>query len=348
MDIFTKDGWLNVPELIKVGMPFIFCTGARGVGKTYGTLDYFRGIESQYIYMRRTMTELDVIIDNEALNPFAQLNADQNINIGFVRNSKYTALITNREKGENDKLIPCGRPLGLAMALSAVAKMRGFSGIDYDCLFYDEFIPESHVQKIRNESDAFLNAYETINRNRELFGRKPLQVICMSNSNKLDNALYFGLNLVSKVDEMKRKHKTTSIIRSRGILLVNIEKSPISERKRNTALYRLSEGTSFAEMALDNVYIGEDDATPVVHHNLQEFTPWVAIGELCIYRHKSKMLYYVTTHVSGSPPTYTSAETDCKRFRNAYGIIWSHHMARRVDYDSRICEILLRHYLGIK
>ena len=39
-NIYTQEGWLDVPKIVEKPYPFIFCTGARGVGKTYGALKY--------------------------------------------------------------------------------------------------------------------------------------------------------------------------------------------------------------------------------------------------------------------------------------------------------------------
>lgn len=344
MIIYTNEGWLDVPLLVRQGMPFIFITGARGTGKTYGSFSYCIEENIKFIFMRRTMGEIEVLWANELLNPFKDYNADHGTNIGIIKKTKYTGVIVEREADQNGKLVQKGPILGLAVALSTFANLRGFSGSDYDLLFYDEFIPERHVRPIKDEHMAFMNVYETINRNRELQGRKPLQCICASNSNRLDNDMYMGLGLVAKVDRMKREGQLVSIMPKRGIMLVNMEHSPISEQKRNTALYRMSAGTGFDRMALNNEYIGEEETGTIKSVPIKEYTPIASIGEITIYRHKSKHCYYVTTHKSGSPPTFGIGDSERARFRKSFGWLWREYIDDLCIFESRICEILLTKY----
>ena len=344
INIYTTEGWLDVPLLIRQGMPFIFITGARATGKTYGTFSYCIENEIPFIFMRRSMSEIEVLWSNEMLNPFKDYNDDHGTNIGIIKKTKYTGIIAEREPDQNGKLIQKGASLGLAVALSTFANLRGFSGSEYELLFYDEFIPERHVRTIKDEHMAFMNVYETINRNRELLGRKPLQCVCASNSNRLDNDMYMGLGLVSKVDKMKREGQMVSIMPKRGILLVNMEQSPISEQKRDTALYKMSAGTGFERMALDNQYIGEEETGRIKPVPIKEYSPICGIGEITIYRHKSKHQFYVTTHRSGSPPVFGIGDSERARFRKNYGWIWREYISNSCIFESRICEILLTKY----
>lgn len=345
MNIYTEAGWLDVPLLIRQGMPFIFVTGARGTGKTYGAFSYVIEERIPFIFMRRTLSEIEVLWSNEMLNPFMDYNRDHGTNIGIIKKTKYTGIICEREEDKNGKLIQSGPALGLAAALSTFANLRGFSGSQYEFLFYDEFIPEKHVRSLKDEHMAFMNVYETVNRNRELTGRKPLQCFCASNSNRLDNDIYMGLQLVSKVDAMKRKGQLVSVMAKRGILLVNMEKSPISQRKETTALYRMAAGTGFDAMALRNEYIGEEETGKIKSRPLGEYNPICAVGEICIYRHKSKREYYITTHFSGSPPTFGVGDAERLRFRKAFGWIWREYIEDLCIFESRICEILLTKYI---
>lgn len=343
MNIYNEEGWLDVPKIMGMGMPFVFCTGARGTGKTYGALEY--GLDGgPFIYMRRTQGEVDILCSNEMLNPFLPLNRNTGRNIGFKKVSKYTAAIYERQEEEDGTLSIVGPPLGMCCALSTFANLRGFNGSQFDFLIYDEFIPESHVRPLRDEHLAFMNAYETINRNRELEGRSALRCFCASNSNRLDNALYMGLGLVSKVDRMKRDGQILSVLGKRGIILLNMEQSPISERKRNTALYRMAAGTGFEKMALDNVYVGEDARINIGSKPLREYNAICAVGELCIYRHKSRSEYYVSEHTSGTPPTFATTAAELERFRRSFSWLWSAYLERKVFFESRICEILLTKY----
>lgn len=344
MDIYKTSGYLDIPLLFKQGMPFIFATGARGTGKTYGVFEYSIENALQFIYMRRTMAEVEVLWKDESLNPFLPFNRNTGHNIGIVRRSKYTGIITERELNSDGTMTPTGQPLGLVVALSTFANLRGFNGLQYKLLFYDEFIPELHVRPIREEHMAFMNVYETVNRNRELEGEPPLLCFCASNANRLDNPLYLGLGLVSKVDRMKREKQLVSVLAKRGILLVNMENSPISKLKEDTALYRMAAGTGFDRMALHNQYIGEEEQGAIGSRPLKEYTPLCAVGEICIYKHKSRRNYYISLHVSGTPPVFGVGDAERKRFRKSFGWLWAAYLDNLIYFESRICEILLTKY----
>ena len=75
-NIYTPEGWLDVPKIVAKPYPFIFCTGARGVGKTYGALKYVIENGIPFIYLRRTLTETEFLAANESNTPFARLNED--------------------------------------------------------------------------------------------------------------------------------------------------------------------------------------------------------------------------------------------------------------------------------
>ena len=344
MKLYLDNGYLNIPGIIATGCPFIFCWGGRATGKTYGALK--EAVESgvKFGLMRRTQTQLDLISKPE-FSPFKPLNNDLGWNIGIVPLSKYNGGIYEMEMLEG-KQAPKGSPIGYTFALSTIANIRGFDGSDIDLLIYDEFIPEPHARPIKEEHEAFLNAYETINRNRELQGRKPLQVLCLANANTLANPLFIGLNLVTKAERMNRAGQEYSIDVKRGIVLVNLCKSTISEQKKDTALYRLAGGTAFAKMALANDFAGEEDRGKIGSKPLKEYRPIVAIGEICIYRHKSADIYYCSSHVSGSPQTFGVGETERARFRRLYSWVWFAYLDNKIEFEERICEILLTKYFS--
>lgn len=340
MNIYLPSGYLDIEAILNQHMTFNFITGARGTGKTYGTLKYLVEHKISFIMLRRTANEMELMYAAEKMNPFNKLNKDMGWNYGVFKASKYTALVYDREKNGDGKFVPKGEPIGLVLALSTVANIRGFDGSEFDFIFYDEFIPEAHVRAIKNEDQAFLNCYETINRNRELEGKPPVTCLCASNSNRLDNAIYQGLGFITKVDEMKQKKQMVSIMPKRSTILVNMEDSPISEQKRNTALYKLTAGSEFEKMALDNEYLGEENRGTIISKNLREYKPLVTVGDITVYEHKSKTEFYVSTHRMGTPPTLSMSKTDKKRLHQDFGYVYFNYLRRNVIFESRLCEIL--------
>lgn len=337
MKLYQDSGYVNIRGIIELGLPFNFVVGGRGTGKTYTALKTVKDDGIQFFFMRRTQAQAD-LINKPEFSPFKALNNDEGWNVTTRPISKYNAAFYNITEEQ-----PEGLPIGYTGALSTMSNVRGFDAQDVELLIYDEFIPERHERPIKNEGSALLNAYETINRNRELKGRKPLQLLCLANANDLSNPIFMELGLVRKAEQMKKRGAEYSIDRKRGIGIFMLSESPISSRKRNTALYKLTRGSEFEKMSIDNDFAGRDYSSVVVRP-LIEYKPIVAIGEICIYSHKNNGKLYVSTHKIGSPPTYSSGEADRARFQRVYFWIWTEYMQNNVEFEEILCEILLTKY----
>lgn len=327
MGIYLENGYLNIEQILSYGVPFNFIVGGRGTGKTYGTLKTAYIENKRFILMRRTQAQCD-LINKPEFNPFKALNNDTGSNAVVKSISKYNAKIV--EETEEDE-----RLLGYTCALSTIANMRGFDASDVELLIYDEFIPEKHERAIKNEGSAFLNAYETINRNREIKGEKPLQVLCLANAFNIANPIFLELGLVGRCEKMKNSGQEIFIDKERGVCVVLLQKSKISKAKADTALYRLSSG-SYADMALSNdfVYNNSDNIKSMA---LKEFKLLCTVGEISIYKHKSKRLFYVSEHRTGTAPIYKSDEVNLQRYRKNHGVaLYGAYMRNNI-----ICESLL-------
>lgn len=336
MSLFLDNGFVNMPRLLASRLPFIFVVGGRGTGKTYGALEYVRKQAldgKKFIYMRRTQDQVDKISQDD-FSPFKSVD-------------ELTGTITTVQKmaGKTFSFIdaPSDKTLGYCFALSTFAKMRGFDASDVSTLVFDEFIPEKHERQIKNEAEAFFNAVETINRNRELTGGEPLQCVLLSNANNMGNPLFLELGLVSRATKMLSKGVDTYRDEKRGLMLVIIQNSPISEAKKQTALYKLTAGSSFQKMAIDNDF--DEQCSNLRHAPLKELRPLVGVGEITIYTHKSENWLYVSTHRTGSPLTFGSSVAELNRFRLQYMWVWEAYMMRRVYFEEYLCELLLSKYL---
>lgn len=343
MNLYDENGFLNFRAIKKLGLPFNFIVGGRGTGKTYSGLKTTVEDGDTFLFMRRTQSQAD-LINKPEFSPFKALNRDTGWFIGSKQITKYNSGFYHMEQNaETGKFDPVGLPIGYTCALSTISNMRGFDASDCTVMIYDEFIPEKHERPLKHEATAFFNAYETVNRNRELVGRKPLQVFGLANSNDIANPIFIELGLVKKCENMVKRGKEFSIDRERGIGLFLLTESPISEQKRNTALYRLTMDNEFSKMAIENSFLTE--TKNVVSRNLIEYRPVVSVGEICIYTHKNNAKLYVSTHTSGSPTKFGAGETELDRFRRAYSWIWFEYMANNVDFEEILCEILLTKYL---
>lgn len=334
-NLYQTGGWVNPVPLLDCDSTFIFGYGARGIGKTYGLLTELRkralNGQGKFILLRRQQTQAD-FVSKQDFSPFKPIDSDNGFFTEVKRLDKFTSAFY-----VDDEVI------GYVMALSTVTNIRGFDGSDVETLFYDEFIPEKHARPIKNESDALWNAYETINRNRELFGRKPLKLIGMSNANDISNEIFLSLGVVDKIDRMKRKGQNVYINNEKSLAIVDYQGAEISDKKKQTALYKLTEGSDFQKMAIENEFLNEFSSEYRVIP-LQECVPLVIVGEICIYTHKSLGKFYVSMHTTGTAPEFGSGNTERQRFKNSYFYLWQAYLTRRIIFESRLAEILFVRY----
>ena len=341
--IYLDSGYLNIHELLSRSLPFNFAVGGRGTGKTYGSLVECLEEKRTFLFIRRTQAQADIVTRPE-FSPFKRICEDRNLNISCSPVTKYNSAFYYFKVNEDGKQIPDGKPIGYSAALSTFSNIRGFDASDVDLMIFDEFIPERHERPIKNEFEALMNCYETVNRNRELQGKKPVQLLCLANANDVANPVFIGFNLVKKATDMLEKGREVYQDNHRGICLYMLQKSPISEEKRNTVLYRATEGTRFSEMALDNKF-SFNDMGNVGSRPIKEFVPVCAISKICVYRHKSDGTYYVSMHKAGSPPQYSDSEADIQRFRRMYGWLWEAYMQQKITFEEYLCENILTKYI---
>ena len=335
MKVYDSNGYVNIRGILAQGYPFNFLVGGRGTGKTYTTLMVARDDGKKFMLMRRTQAQADLISKPE-FSVFKPLNEDRGWDVRVRRISKYNSMFYEMD-GDTEKAI------GYTCALSTLSNMRGFDASDLSMLIYDEFIPERHERTMKNEADALFNAYETMNRNRELKGGTPMQLICLANSNDITNPVFESLRLIRIVDTMQKKGREQWTDDKRGMQVVLLNRSPVSKRKADTALYNLTEGTAFSEMALSNDFNVEREH--IRPRPLQEYAPLCMIGEACIYKHKSDGRLYVTTHLSGVfNEVYGTSETDILHYQVTHRSHWELYISNRIDFEDVLAEKLFVKY----
>lgn len=355
-ELFDQNGFLNIPYIRKYQeekyLPFCWIWGGRGIGKTYGVLkdSLQRNDETgeKFIMLRRTKTQTD-LITNDKFMPFKTLNNDLGRCVYPMSVGSGMYGFFNCVKNEKGKLEKDGEEIGLAAAVSTSGNIRGYDGFDIDFVFYDEFIPTRAERPIKGEAELLFNALETIGRNRELLGKKPLTFMGLSNSNNVDNPYFLELNIVNLAIKMtggseNRVHED----RQRGLLLIAVNDSPISKRKKKTSLYQLAgEKSDFAKMALDNDFV--DISTKSVKSlDLRHYNPVVTIGGITIYKPKNQRgKWYVSEHCKGSPARFSTAEIDRERFRRKYTILYDLYIKNNILFENHLTEYLFTVYLSI-
>lgn len=341
-DLYDDHGYVNFRAIRDLPYPFVICIGGRGTGKTYGALRCCIEDGQFFGWLRRTQTQLDLISKPE-FSPIKPVCRDLGWKIRPATIGKGISGYYRYEEVDG-KAICTGPALGINLALSTVANVRGFDASDLDILIYDEAIPELGERPLKNEHEKLLNCYETMNRNRELDGGEPLKFIALANPNRMTAPILEGLRLVGILDRMTAKGQELWTDDRRGLALLRLQDSPISRAKSDTALYRLEQG-SYADMAISNQFAYEDRGR-IGSIPLAELLPVVTVGELTVYRHKSrKGLYYCTGHRAGDPPRYGTGDREVRQLLRAFPWLPEVAAGDHMVYDCYETQTLLTSYI---
>ena len=334
-NLYTSEGWINAAQIVESPCPFVLAIGGRGIGKTYGVLLelYRRGIP--FIYMRRTQSQLDAVTI-PALNPFNQINTDNGYNVIAEKMGKYTVGFYNGDTDAEGKTHATGEPFAIGIALSTFASIRGMSAERFEVLLFDEIIPERHEKAFKEEELAFANALESLNRNRELTGREPLKVIMLSNSNTLNSKIISALGCMDELERMTKRGIDYKVFRD-DLAIFRYMDSPVSARKKNTALYRMIQNKDFQGMALDNDFSAADFEF-VQQKPLSEYNMIVSVGNCTICKHKHNGEYYV---IAGKKAQikYTLLPLERKAFQKQYFYVWGAVLRKKVYFQSGTVKI---------
>lgn len=77
--LYTDEGWPNFSEkdgILSTGASIIFIWGGRGTGKTYGALKHVHQTEEEFLYLRRTPQQAELICASPSMWPWSPLNDD--------------------------------------------------------------------------------------------------------------------------------------------------------------------------------------------------------------------------------------------------------------------------------
>lgn len=332
--LYVNDGWVNWDYIMQQPESIISVVGARGTGKTYGCFRWLVQNQQRFIYLRRLKSQLEEC-KKDAGNPFKKLNNDLGIDIKPYSNGG-TVLFNHDEKG--------GLNVAVGVALSVVANLRGVDYSDYNYIVFDEFISSDGERPIKNEFQAFLNFYETVNRNRELEGKPAVKCIMLGNANRIANPYFTGWHCMRRVLNMIRGKQFVWRSDDRTRMIILLLESPISQRKQSTVLYR-NANADFIEMALDNAF--RTDETTIKSEPLKEFNHVVSVGEIGIYVHKSERRYYVSATTCKNP-YYDAFGIGLKMFQQDYYMLRVYYMVNKnVTFETFECELIFREMFGL-
>lgn len=300
--------------------------GGRGIGKTYSALSFVLEKQKPFIYLRNTDVQLKECITGFG-NPFKRLNMDTGSDI-FFKSEKSHSLIYDGSRED-------GQPIGYGLALSTFENLRGVDLSDVVYVIFDEFIEKRSLTF--RQFDCFISFYETVNRNRELLGEKPLCCILLSNSQRLSNPILAGYGIIPTIENMIRTGQKE--YRKPGMYL-SLPSSAVSDLKKNTANYTLINGTKIADEALNNAF-AFDSFYGIKRRNLNEYIPVVQIDDIYIYKHKTTGRLYACMSQAQNIPVFTSRDNKTA-FLRAFGRkLFDAASKGFIDYSDFVTKTLL-------
>ena len=250
-NLYLPEGWLNFEYIDSRPAWMIIILGKRQIGKTYGCLELMLKKNYYHILLRRTTAELDTISASPDLNPYKVY--EPSYHVGLFKQAKKLCRICDYILDEEGRAEPSDQR-GIATSLAEIAHIRGFNGSAFTDLVLDEAVPEKGVVTRRTEGEAFLNAYVTINGNRELKGDKPLRAWLLANTNRIDSPILESINVIDDILYMRRKGKE-ELLTDRGVYIIQPESMEISQLREETALMKqISRKSDFYGMAMENEF----------------------------------------------------------------------------------------------
>ncbi len=339
---YLDNGFLDIPEVERYAdkhdVNYILIIGKRQVGKTYGVLKLMLDTNKTFVLMRRTAKELGLIAKGFN-SPFEAIDGyERRVTLSGSADDTTMQMTLLDNSDPDDKH---SHNIGLAVALSTVASIRGFNGKPYTDLVYDECIPESHVYKIPREDEAFNNAYMTINGNRELLGMRALRCWLLANSNRLDCAILKALNLTDVVEKMSVNGEEFRLLKERGILIFMPTSKEITDKHKQSAIFRaIGTDNSFAKMALDNEF-SHNDFTDVGREEFNQYKLLcnIDIGlceGLALMKHKSRPKLYVCEqyYFGNDVPTYNGQEYGRNKFIKDYPNVRAYYLRGKMKFQN--------------
>ena len=214
-----------------------------------------------------------------------------------------------------------------------------------DIVLFDEYIAMSGEKPIPQEATKFYDLLETVNRNRELEGRPPVKVFMLGNANKLMNPYFLHWHFMRTALKMIRGEQMMWRSPNNNRIMVFILKSPISERKKQTALYSEDADKGFFSMAIDNAFA--TDATAIKPAKLTDLKHICGIGEIGIYQLKSTGYYYASETIQKTSNYYPENEINLRFFRARFGGLKTIYLGGFFTFENYDCELLFREYIGL-
>lgn len=347
LDLYTKDGWVNIPAVSSIPAWCYIIIGKRQVGKTYGVLKHELETGTHFLYLRRTTVEFDAITSDPELNPFLPLK-NEGFNVDIAKTGKVTYTIGEFEHDEDGRITACTKKYAVGMTLPSIANIRGFNGSAFQEVVFDEFIPEKIVVKRKAEGDALLNAYVTINGNRELQGAPPLKIWLLANAFDITSPILVELGVVDEVAKLARTGKEWTLTNT-GVFIAMPTSQKVTEKRGQTAFMRhmmKNPDSKFYQMAMENKF-SYNDLSQVRPMSLRGMRPEFQVCGMYVYSYDANH-YYLSTSPHQSREVYTDTPGGKQAFKMAHPLFQLMLVLGQVWVSDVPSLIKIREYLDIK
>lgn len=281
---------------------FNFIVGNRGAGKTYGILKYLvtrflkspKANRSQFVYMRRTKTELKPLTTTTGARLFDDVARE---------------FPEHKLKAVGDELYVDSECCGFGFALSTSTTKKSMAFPQVRDIVFDEFIIDNTrtYHYLADEVRKFLDAYETIARPGNDPNRPITRVWFLANAVTINNPYFseFHLNIPYNKD-IQRFGKT------KDILVQNVANSALIATKKASRFGQMISGSKYSEYAYDNQWLMDDSKfvekktqRSVYYMSLRYKDTWLGI-----WYDPLQWLYYVSLDYDPQYPVRYSATTD--------------------------------------
>lgn len=304
----------------------------RGPGKTYSTLRMCVEDDIPFIFIKRTIEDVNLLCDrkklsedvsDEDLSPFNPLNRDFGWDIyPFNITNKGLAGFYHAREDDDGELKPYGKIVGWILAASAVSKYKGFSLHKADVLIFDEFIPKPWERVNKKEGDSVLDLYETVTRDRIKRGKPELKLICLANATDVHNPMFKTLQVVDIAAEMDILNREYTYLDDGTVLHFIPGDFDITDETKKTGIQKRMEGTAWGIMAYGG-HFGYNDFSNIGRTSLKGYRPICSVSyqKDNFYIWLKEGDYYMTKSRHNSDRIYNlNKENDQKKFYIDYAL----------------------------
>lgn len=244
----VKIEYYDTTRVLSRQKPVNMIIGPRGYGKTYGYKRYLinkaiKG-EGKFVYMRRKDTEVKEMVDFFGDVGRDPMFADK----GYEFRTKGREFYYSYERDEDDK--PLWLHIGSIISLSTQSNIKSREFGEYKYLMFDEWLPLTVREFLRDEPKKFLSALDTIFRLRDF------QIFLIGNSSTLFNPYFDYWKITPSFSKEFTDYKDDRGILIQWIMGDNVDKW--AEIREQSMLGKFMKGSEYADYANKNEFIDND------------------------------------------------------------------------------------------